>query len=140
MEHFQLLCEAYRIHQMKQAIGDQIGKLAGYIDRLYALRSNDAVNRLALLSMILGVGALVTGFYGMNIPHLATALTNGRYSLASFVATLIMTLLSLAFIVYIVAANWVDYRSSVLPHHFRRPLPEKSLRRFTKYGDSVAEP
>jgi Mg2+ and Co2+ transporter CorA len=54
---------------MKSEIGDQVGKLAGYIDRLYALRNNDAVNRLAMLSMILGIGALVTGYYGINIPN-----------------------------------------------------------------------
>jgi CorA-like Mg2+ transporter protein len=129
LEHFQLLCSAYRIDQIKREIGDEIGKLAGYIDRLYALRNNDAVNRLALLSMILGIGALVTGYYGMNIPHLATILNNGTISGGSLVATSIMALLSLGLIAYIVVTNWVDYRSSLVPHHFRRPLPDKSLRR-----------
>jgi hypothetical protein len=125
LEHFQLLCSAYRIDQMKNEIGDEIGKLAGYIDRLYALRNNDAVNRLALLSMILGVGALVTGYYGMNIPHLTNILANGQVSGGSLVATSIMTLLSLSLIAYIVVTNWVDYRSSLVPHNFRRPLPDK---------------
>jgi hypothetical protein len=129
LEHFQLLCDAYRIGQMKSEIGRQIEKLAGYIDRLYALRNNDAVNRLAMLSMILGIGALVTGFYGMNIPHLSSALNNGAFSKASLAATGIMTVLSLSLIVYIVASNWVDYRSSLLPTYFRRPLPNSSLRR-----------
>jgi hypothetical protein len=79
--------------------------------------------------MILGIGALVTGYYGMNIPHLATILNDGRISVGSFIATSIMALLSLGLIAYIVVTNWVDYRSSLVPHHFRRPLPDKSLRR-----------
>ena len=132
LEHFRLLCSAYRIDDMKREIGDQVGKLAGYIDRLYALRNNDAVNRLAMLSMILGIGALVTGYYGMNIPKLAAVLGNALFAEISFVATLIMTLLSLALIVYIVVSNWGDYRASLLPHRFRRPLPEKSMRRLIK--------
>ena len=129
LEHFRLLCDAYRIDDMKREIGDQVGKLAGYIDRLYALRNNDAVNRLAMLSMILGIGALVTGYYGMNIPNLGSILAIPLFGKISFVATLLMTLLSLAVIVYIVVSNWGDYRASLLPHRFRRPLPEKSLRR-----------
>ena len=128
-EHFRLLCDAYRVGALKEEIGAQIGRLAGYIDRLYALRNNDAVNRLAVLSMILGLGALVTGYYGMNIPHLASILNVAAFSKLSFVATLIMTLLSLALIGYIVAANWIDYRSSLVPHQLRRPIPRKSLRR-----------
>jgi Mg2+ and Co2+ transporter CorA len=70
LEHFQLLCNAYRIAPMKDGIEDEIDKLARYIDRLYALRNSDAVNRLAMISVILGIGALVTGYYGMNIPLL----------------------------------------------------------------------
>ena len=132
LEHFQLLCDAYRINEIKDEISDEVAKLAGYIDRLYALRNNDAVNRLAILSMILGIGALVTGFYGMNIPHLTNVLGNGIISKISFGATLLMTVCSLALIIYIVVANWVDYRVSLLPHRFRRPLPDKSLRRLSK--------
>ncbi|HEY1950832.1 MAG TPA: CorA family divalent cation transporter [Bryobacteraceae bacterium] len=129
LEHFQLFCSAYRIEEIRNELGDEIRKLAGYIDRLYALRNNDAVNRLALLSMILGIGALVTGYYGMNIPHLATILNDGRISVGSLIATSIMALLSLVLIAYIVVTNWVDYRASLVPHSFRRPLPDKSLRR-----------
>jgi CorA-like Mg2+ transporter protein len=98
----QLICSAYRIEQIRNELGDEIRKLASYIDRLYALRNNDAVNRLALLSMILGIGALVTGYYGMNIPHLATILNDGRISVGSLIATSIMALLSLGLIAYIV--------------------------------------
>ena len=72
LEHFQLLSKVYQLGPTKETIEGQIASLAGFIDRLFALRNNDAVNRLAMMSVILGVGALVTGYYGMNIPHLAT--------------------------------------------------------------------
>ena len=128
MEHFQLFCDAYRIGPMKENIEDQIDKLAGYIDRLYTLRNSDAVNRLALIDVILGIGALVTGYYGMNIPLLGDVLKSGTLSLTSLVVTSLMTIASVAFIVYIVAFNWVDYRASILPHRYRKSLGSNSLR------------
>jgi hypothetical protein len=82
--------------------------------------------------MVLGVGALVTGFFGMNIPHLTSALNNVTLSRISLAATFVMTLLSLSLIGYIVAANWIDYRSSLVPHQMRRPLARTSLRRVAK--------
>jgi len=42
--------------------------------------------------MILGIGALVMGYYGMNIPNLGSVLTNPLFGKISFVATLVMTL------------------------------------------------
>ena len=124
---------------MKSEIGRQI-EACGLCHRLYALRNNDAVNRLAMLSMILGIGALGTGFYGMNIPHLSSLLNNGAFSKASLTATGIMTVLSLSLIVYIVASNWVDYRASLLPASFRRPLPNTSLRRMVAAEPNRQEP
>jgi hypothetical protein len=127
-EHFELFYNAYRIAPMKASIEDQIDKLAGYVDRLYALRNSDAVNRLAIIDVILGIGALVTGYYGQNIPDLEGALKNGTLSLTSMVLTSLMAVASVAFIVYIVAFNWVDYRASLLPHLYRKPLGTNSLR------------
>ncbi len=112
----------------KENIEDQIDKLAGYIDRLYALRNSDAVNRLAVIDVILGIGALVTGYYGMNIPILGDVLKSDTLSLTSMVLTSLMTIASVGFIVYIVAFNWVDYRASILPHRYRKPLGTNSLR------------
>jgi hypothetical protein len=34
-----------------------------------------------MMSVILGIGALVTGYYGMNIPRLATMLMHGAVSI-----------------------------------------------------------
>jgi CorA-like Mg2+ transporter protein len=129
LEHFQLLCNAYRVGPMKDGIEDQIDKLAGYIDRLYALRNSDAVNRLAMISVILGIGALVTGYYGMNIPVLGDVLKSDALSFASIVLTSLMAVASVAFIFYIVGFNWVDYRASLLPHRYRKSLSTNSLRK-----------
>jgi Mg2+ and Co2+ transporter CorA len=38
------------------------------------------VNRLGMMSMLLGLAVLVTGYYGMNIPHLENVLHNDRIS------------------------------------------------------------
>ena len=135
LEHFQLLSKAYQLEPTKETIEDQIASLAGFIDRLFALRNNDAVNRLAMMSVILGVGALVTGYYGMNIPHLATWLQNGGVSLWTLVATSLMAVASLWFVFYVVGSNWPDYRASILPHLFRRPLTPKNLRQLRRYGN-----
>lgn len=133
LEHFRLICDAYQVDALKEAIGNQIDKLAGYIDRQYALRNSDAVNRLAMISVILGVGALVTGYYGMNVPHLEGLLQHSIFSFVSLALTSLMALASLSFILYIVVFNWVDYRSSLLPHHSRKSLTTKSLRQLRHF-------
>ncbi len=139
LEHFGLLSEAYQLGPMKETIEDQITSLAGFIDRLFALRNSDAVNRLAMMSVLLGIGALVTGYLGMNIPDLATLLQNHLTSLWSLVLTSILAVASLWFVVYIIGSNWLDYRASILPHLFRRPLTPKSLRELRRYDPEVTE-
>lgn len=57
-----MLSEAYRLAPMKKTIEDQITSLAKFIDPLFAMRNDDAVNRLAMISVLLGIGALVTGY------------------------------------------------------------------------------
>lgn len=132
LEHFQLLCSAYRLQALRDEIQNEIDKLAKFIDRLYALRSNDAVNRLAMISVILGIGALVTGYYGMNIPHLMNLLAIPAVSLWVLIATTIMSLASVGFIVYIVVTNWVDYRASLMPRRYRKTLTAQNLRRLKR--------
>ena len=140
LEHFQLFCRAYRIGPMKEGIEDQIDKLAGYIDRLYTLRNSDAVNRLAMIDILLGIGALVTGYYGMNIPHLGDVLKNNSLSLWSLVATSLLTIASVTFVVYIVGFNWLDYRASLLPHRYRKSLTTNSLRQLRHYQGENGNP
>jgi hypothetical protein len=94
-----------------------------------------------MMSVILGIGALVTGYYGMNIPHLATVLTHGALSIWSLVLTSLMAVASLWFIVYIVASNWMDYRASILPHRYRKAISRVNLRRLIRYdGEGLRAP
>ncbi len=134
LEHFRMLSKVYQLSSAKETLEDQIASLAGFIDRLFAMRNSDAVNRLAMMSVILGIGALVTGYFGMNIPHLATLLQSGVASFWTLVLTSLMTLVSLWFIFYVVGSNWADYRASILPHVFRKPLSPKNLRQLRRYG------
>ncbi len=134
LEHFTMLSDAYQLGPAKEKIEDQVDKLGGYIDRVYALRNTDAVNRLAMMSVILGIGALITGYYGMNIPHLATLLQRNSLSILSLVLTSLLAIASLWFIVYIVLSNWLDYRASIFPNRYRKPQPPRSLRRLRHYG------
>ena len=135
LEHFALLCDAYQLAPTKEKLEDQIDRTSGYIDRLYARRNNDAVKRLAMMSVVLGIGALVTGYYGMNIPHLATLLQNGATSVWSLVVTSLMAAASLWFIFYIVASNWLNYRASILPHRYRKAMKIVSLRGLRPYNE-----
>jgi hypothetical protein len=135
LEHFEKLCEAYQLRASVMKIEDQVEKLSGYIDRLYALRNNDAVNRLAMMGVILGIGALITGYYGMNILHLTNLLQNSLISVWSLVLTSLLALGSLAFIIYIVSSNWLDYRASILPHRYRKPATRVSLRKLRRDDD-----
>ena len=65
-EHFVMQCAAYRLHSMKTEMEQEIEKLNTTLERIYQLRSTESINRLAMLSMILGGGAMITGFFGMN--------------------------------------------------------------------------
>jgi CorA-like Mg2+ transporter protein len=135
LEHFRLMSEAYQLATTKKTIENQIGSLAGFIDRLFALRNNDAVNRLAMMSVLLGIGALVTGYFGQNIPHLEDLMKNAGMSFWTLILTTLMAVASLWFVVYIITSNWMDYRASILPHRYRRPLTPKTLRQLRRSGN-----
>jgi hypothetical protein len=137
-EHFAMLSEAYQLAPSIAKLENQIEKLSDYIDRLYALQNNDAVNRLAMMSVILGVGALITGFYGMNLPHLTEILEKKTVSLWSLILTSLMLIASLWFIVYVIASNWMDYRASILPRRYRRPAKRASFRTMREYSDNAS--
>ena len=66
IEHFTMQCDAYRIIARKAEVEQEIEKLNASLHEYYQSRSTDAVNRLAMLSMIFGAGAVLTGFFGMN--------------------------------------------------------------------------
>jgi len=90
-----------------------------------------------MLSLILGAGAVVTGFFGMNFGgyfakvffdaqkpfHLPHALAVGGVAL--------FAMGSILFGIYVVVSNWTDYRDSLLPRwwRLRRQSGSRSLRR-----------
>jgi hypothetical protein len=134
LEHFRLLSKVYQLTPMKENIENQIDSLGGFIDRLFVLRNNDAVNRLAMMSVLLGIGALITGYFGMNIPNLEDIMKNEIVSKWTLVLTSLMTVASLWFVAYIIVSNWLDYRASIFPHRYRRPLSPKALRQLRRAG------
>lgn len=132
IEHFQMQCTAYRLDPMKREIEQEIEKLSNYLDRVFQLRNTESINRLAMLSMILGAGAMVTGFFGMNFGRtfeemfFNPKIVIWPHSTAIFAVTTIVVG-SMLFAVFLVMSNWTDYRSILLPEK-RRPQTE-SLRR-----------
>lgn len=121
IEHFTMQCRAYRIGAMKSEVEQEIEKLNASLHEYHQNRSTEAVNRLAMLSMILGLGAVVTGFFGMNFSGVfsQTFFEPGPGAVAiHYLAIGIVTLLALgalAFGGYLVAANPADYRDILMP-------------------------
>ena len=116
IEHFELQCRAFRIDDLRKEIREELESMNASILEFNQSRSTDAVNRLAVLSMIFGAGAVLTGFFGMNFGREFAALffaaSPGRewvhYSAVAAVS--LIALATIAFGVYLVASNWRDYR------------------------------
>jgi len=127
VEHFTLQCRQYRIEPMKQGIETELEKLDASLHNYNQMRNTEAVNRLAMLSLILGAGAVVTGFFGMNFglhferlffqPDQATLPLH--YLAVSAVSLLAFGALS--FGIYMVVANWSDYRDIFRRGRSHRP-------------------
>jgi Mg2+ and Co2+ transporter CorA len=100
----------------------------------YQFRNTEAVNRLAMLSLILGAGAVLTGFFGMNFGgHFGRLIfePSQAFPLTHYLAIASVVLLSMGAIgfgVYVVAANWADYRT-ILPQPPKSEADGGSLRR-----------
>ena len=134
IEHFQSQCESYRLDPMKREIEQEVEKLSQSLERFYMLRNTEAVNRLAMLSMILGGGAMMTGFFGMNFGRQFEEVFfnpkgNPWAHVAAVSAISALTVGSLAFAIYLVAANWRDYKLILLPRSWRGRAQQESLRR-----------
>jgi hypothetical protein len=136
-EHFARLSVAYRLDPMKQESDREIDKLneasGEYLQRI----NTEAVNRLALLSTILGAGAVVTGYFGMNFARDfgrllfepgagdPTVLHHGGILLST-----VFAVCALLLCVYLFLANWSDYRGSLRPQSTKSPSqPGMSLKR-----------
>jgi Mg2+ and Co2+ transporter CorA len=100
---------------MKKEIEEEIEKLNASLHNFFQFRNTEAVNRLALLSLLLGAGAVMTGFFGMNFgrnfarvffePDKASLPIH--YAAVIFAAA--VALGAIGFGLYVVIRNWADY-------------------------------
>jgi len=125
IEHSRLQSSAYRIPPMKAEIEQEIDKLNSVLDQFYQHRNTQAVNRLAMLSGLLGAGAVLTGFFGMNFGRdfaktffePSPAALPVHYLVISLVSLIAFG--SLAFGVYLIVGNWADYRDIMVHRTLR---------------------
>jgi Mg2+ and Co2+ transporter CorA len=115
IEHFALQCREYRIGPMKGEIEEEIEKLNASLHNFYQFRNTEAVNRLAVLSLLLGAGAVVTGFFGMNFGQGFARLffepdhTSRPVHFLAITFVALVTFGAVFFGFYVVAKNWSDY-------------------------------
>jgi len=134
LEHFRLQCKQYRTEEMKQEIADEIDKLNASLHNYYQFRNTEAVNRLAMLSLIFGAGAVLTGFFGMNFGRAFGKLffePDYPSPWIHYLAVGLVTLLAfgaMAFGFFVVLSNWSDYRDTLVPQ-LGKPRELGSLRR-----------
>jgi CorA-like Mg2+ transporter protein len=135
MEHYQLQCGVYRLREMRAESEEEIEKLNASLMDYYQTQSAVAVNRLAALSMVLGAGAVITGYFGMNFGREFGAYLfepdGGESALhyATIVFVTVFALAALAFVVWLVAAHWSDYRDMFLSGRKKAASRSYSLRR-----------
>jgi Mg2+ and Co2+ transporter CorA len=97
-----------------------------FVYNYYQLRNTDAVNRLAVLSLIFGGGAVLTGFFGMNFGReFGQIIFEGQgttpaihYFLVALVVVVVFGSLGLG--VFLVFWNWRDYLEILHPVKSRR--------------------
>lgn len=136
-EHFARLAAAYRLDPMKAESDREIDKLNEATGEYLQHRNTEAVNRLALLSTILGAGAVMTGYFGMNFARNFGRLffepgqqdTQMLHHAGILLATTVATG-ALLLCMYLLASNWSDYRRSLRPRTRASPIqPGMSLKR-----------
>jgi hypothetical protein len=133
LEHFELQCRYYRINVTKDEIAGEVESLGNSLQDHYQFRNTEAINRVAMLSLILGIGAVITGFFGMNFGRGFAATLfepEGGAPLVHLGAIVLVVAYSLAvilFCVYVVAVNWADYKDILDPHG--KKTRARSLRR-----------
>ncbi|MGJ5816983.1 hypothetical protein [Paludibaculum fermentans] len=131
IEHFQMQCDAFRLGPMKSEVEQEIEKLNYSLDRIYQLRNTESINRLAMLSMILGGGAMVTGYFGMNFGQEFERIFfnppgGGWVHILAIILVTLVTVGSVLFTIFLVISNWQDYRKILLPPRITKV---ESLRR-----------
>ena len=119
-------CQAYRVMAMKKEVEGEIEEMNASLREYAQTQSTESVNRLAMVSMILGAGAVVTGYFGMNFGREFEALLfdpQGRPAWLHYGAIVFVTLFALgavAFGGYLVFSNPADYKDILVPHRARR--------------------
>lgn len=135
-DRFTLQCRTLRVQSTKNDIDDEIEKLDTLLQSYAASRNTEAVNRLAIVSLIIGAGAILTGYFGMNFgdafarwffePDAETVQFHN--SVVAVISVLVLGVL--AFGLYMVVSNWSDYRDVLMPKKWRREdQVESSLKR-----------
>lgn len=116
IEHFQMQCRAFRVEELRSQIEEELANMNAALSEYNQQRNTEAVNRLAMLSMIFGAGAVLTGFFGMNFGYLFE-----RYLFRPEPGTIgihlgavaMVTLITISIILlgaFLVGANWGDYK------------------------------
>lgn len=131
IEHFQMQSEAFRLPSMKAEVEEELEKLNDTLNRIYQVRNTESINRLAMLSMILGGGAMITGYFGMNFGQYFEKMffspdRNWWLHWASIVGVSLVVMGSVLFTIFLVVSNWSDYKTILLP---ARQKQTGSLRR-----------
>jgi hypothetical protein len=136
MEHFSLQCRAYRLNVMKTQTEEEIEKLNASLNEFYQNQSALAVNRLAVVSMLLGAGAVVTGYFGMNFAReferWIFSPGSGVPPYVHYMLIALVTVFSvgaLAFSFSLVALNWKDYKNILITTRSFENPELQSLRR-----------
>jgi hypothetical protein len=136
IEHFTLQCRQFRIEPLKREIEEEIEKLNASLHDYSAFRNTEAVNRLAMLSLIVGAGAVLTGFFGMNFGRTFSRLffepDSGSLFIhySAVISVALLALGALAFGLYVVASNWSDYREILIPQRWKQTEEtQQSLKR-----------
>jgi hypothetical protein len=138
IEHFMMQCQQYRIGTMKAEVEEEIEKLDASLHTFAQMRNTEAVNRLAMLSLMLGAGAVLTGFFGMNFGRWFSRLffePDPPFLAAHYTAVIVVALLALgalAFGIYVVFSNWSDYADILRPRPpdaLGRPAPSDRKRK-----------
>jgi hypothetical protein len=127
-EHFDLQCHQYRIEGIHKEISEELDALNSSLHNYHQFRNTEALNRLGMLSMILGAGAVTTGFFGMNfqVDWFSEGLLKGWPHLLwipniLIAAAVLLSFGALIFGVFLVLANWFDYKDTLLPNRWRAP-------------------
>jgi len=118
---FRRLCAEYKIDDMKSVLADELRHMAEFVYNFYQLKNTEAVNRLAILSLIFGGGAVLTGFFGMNFGReFGQLFFEGQRAwglVHYFMVTLVCTFVfgSLALGIYVILRNWREYLTILNP-------------------------